>query len=1059
MRRLLLLPLLLALTAAGFPASPPNDPLYDASPLPNATNEQWDLASPGGGFDRGISADRAWPLSTGVGITLAEIDVGAQVDHPDLQGRFGPGHDFYAYDSNPVSDTHNSHGTNVAGVLGAHADNGLGIAGVAPGARLMAIRTSDHILHQAVRLAEGIVWATDHGATAISMSLGADSFNPAMRRAVAYAHRHGVVIAVASGNEFHFHHHQPQDYDDVLAVGGVNPDTATTTAFNGQLASVASDFSGKAPYADYGPHLDLVAPTQVPTTDLGGGFIMNWSGTSAATPHVAAVAALVESRAKALGLRLSAGEVMAILRQTADDLGPAGWDSSYGWGRVDAYAAVKRVGASTIPPDISLAAPDVYAPERRPFTIAGAVRGRSATHWTLELGQGTDPATWRPLRSGASSRVRVRVDPRTLAAGGWTIRLRATDTRGNAGDDRSYFTNLAHDDTLRLVRRLGTSGESSPQLADLNGDHRPDVVLATADGLVHVLDGRTLRELRGWPVRQRPAAHSAFAARRIGTLRAGFESSPAIGDVDGDHRPDVVVGGMDGRLYAWSARGRPLRGFPYRIRLTQPGAEPNSAKLDSAIYASPALADLDGDKRLDIVFGAADQRIYAIDGRGRDLPGWPVLARDTPDGYVGKILSSPAIADLDGDGRPDVIEGTAEVYGSTPNTSGRVYAFDHAGKRLPGWPVAPPGLAADAIPLAGQGVPMSPVVADVDGDHKPEVAVAAFTGQMELYNADGSRRFEFTSNGRGASSPASAPSVLALGANAAFGRTAPGGPLRFFGGMVDSTLIAAQENPSKLVPFEHILGGWDAATGAWLDPYPRVMEGWTIVTCPAIADVDGDGAADVIAGSSGDVLHAVRADGTEAPGFPKDLGGWLLAAPAVGDLDGDGRNEIVTVTRDGYLYVIRTKGKPSAREWRVLRHDARNTGDYGEAAAGLRRAKRPESGTSARTVASASTTAGSNIVPAWRRSSKSAASGRRAARCGRSAVRSQNTPAAKMIRAARGICSPARPSGYPRPSHCSWLERTIAATSPMPKLALSSRSPTSVCMRIRRRSSMSRPPG
>src|SRR5439155_2195456 len=126
-------------------------------------------------------------------------------------------------------------------------------------------------------------------------------------------------------------------------------------------------------------------------------------------------------------------------------------------------------------------------------------------------------------------------------------------------------------------------------------------------------------------------------------------------------------------------------------------------KLDSAIYSSPALADLNGDKRLDIVFGAADQRIYAVDGRGHDLQGWPVLARDTPTGYVGKILSSPAIADLDGDGKPDVVEGTAEVYGSTPQTTGRVYAFDHTGKRLPGWPVAPPALAADAIPLAGQG--------------------------------------------------------------------------------------------------------------------------------------------------------------------------------------------------------------------------------------------------------------------------------------------------------------------------------------------------------------------
>ncbi|MDX6649945.1 MAG: serine protease, partial [Solirubrobacteraceae bacterium] len=66
-----------------FPASPPNDPLYDASPLPGATNEQWDLSS-----DRGISADRAWALSTGAGETVADVDVGVQFDHPDLKGRW-----------------------------------------------------------------------------------------------------------------------------------------------------------------------------------------------------------------------------------------------------------------------------------------------------------------------------------------------------------------------------------------------------------------------------------------------------------------------------------------------------------------------------------------------------------------------------------------------------------------------------------------------------------------------------------------------------------------------------------------------------------------------------------------------------------------------------------------------------------------------------------------------------------------------------------------------------------------------------------------------------------
>src|SRR4051812_37091165 len=100
---------------AGFPQSAPNDPLFDASPLPTATNEQWDLTA-----DRGISVEPAWRLSTGRGVVIADIDVGVQLDHPDLAGRwFGSGtagYDFWGGDPDPSSDTRNAHGTNVAGV-------------------------------------------------------------------------------------------------------------------------------------------------------------------------------------------------------------------------------------------------------------------------------------------------------------------------------------------------------------------------------------------------------------------------------------------------------------------------------------------------------------------------------------------------------------------------------------------------------------------------------------------------------------------------------------------------------------------------------------------------------------------------------------------------------------------------------------------------------------------------------------------------------------------------------------------------------------------------------
>jgi hypothetical protein len=107
------------------------------------------------------------------------------------------------------------------------------------------------------------------------------------------------------------------------------------------------------------------------------------------------------------------------------------------------------------------------------------------------------------------------------------------------------------------------------------------------------------------------------------------------------------------------------------------------------------------------------------------------------------------------------------------------------------------------------------------------------------------------------------------------------------------------------------------------------VEGWTILTGPAVADVDGDGRAEALAGSSGYRLHAVGESGKEPAGWPKQTGGWLLAAPAVGDVDGDGRLEVVAVTREGWLFVWNTPApKGSLREWPVFRHDRRNSGRH-----------------------------------------------------------------------------------------------------------------------------------
>jgi subtilisin family serine protease len=217
------------------------------------------------------------------------------------------------------------HGTHVAGIIAAALDNGQGVAGVCPNCRLMPIKVLDkYNMGSWSLLAQGILFAADHGARVINISVGAVIPSQTVESAISYAIESGAVIVAAAGNNDSNDPFYPAAYDGVVAVG------ATTRS--GKLWAKS----------DYGSYIDLVAPGDVIYSTFNNlhniyhGYTY-MSGTSMAAPFVSGVAGLLLSVAP----KLSATDVTEALILGAEDLGRRGKDSQFGYGRVNAMKSLR----------------------------------------------------------------------------------------------------------------------------------------------------------------------------------------------------------------------------------------------------------------------------------------------------------------------------------------------------------------------------------------------------------------------------------------------------------------------------------------------------------------------------------------------------------------------------------------------------------------------------------------------------------------------------------------------------------------------------------------------
>jgi len=328
----------------GYALAVPNDPYY---------SYQWHFDND---YFGGINMESAWDIETGdPGIIVAVVDTGVAYEDygifrqaPDLAStNFVGGYDFINYDTHPNDDE--GHGTHVTGTVAQSTNNGIGVAGVAYNCSIMPVKVLDNYGSGSyASIADGIYFAADNGAQVINMSLGGSDPSITLENACAYAYNKGVTIVCASGNNGSLTTIlYPAAYDAYcIAVGA--------TTYNEEVAY----------YSNAGTSLDLTAPGGDVYADLNwDGFVdgilqqtydidyttfVYWfyQGTSMAAPHVSGVAALLISK----GGAITPDEVREALQSTAKDKWTPGWDSEYGYGIVDAYAALDYIAVSNNPP-------------------------------------------------------------------------------------------------------------------------------------------------------------------------------------------------------------------------------------------------------------------------------------------------------------------------------------------------------------------------------------------------------------------------------------------------------------------------------------------------------------------------------------------------------------------------------------------------------------------------------------------------------------------------------------------------------------------------------------
>jgi subtilisin family serine protease len=468
--------------------SAPIDPYYGSSgSWGQSYRDQWALPK--------LNVEHAWgylqgseAIGGGEAFVVAVVDSGVDYLHPELSAQMwtnpeeqGPGPDngypgdtlgwdFAGNDNDPQDEF--GHGTHMAGIIAAQADNGIGIAGVAPAVRLMAVRALDGAGRgTSSTIAAGIVYAADNGAQVITVSSGCVSrcpSDPLVEQAVRHASAKGALVVMSAGNrgdDLAFY--SPQNMTDprpIVVSSTDELDQRESFGNAGLFVDLVAPGGGRNPsppvVAPVSNILSLAAaacsPLVCDATHLVGGQYLRRAGTSMSAAYVSGVAGLVlaaDPLARPQSVRWR-------LFGNAQDLGPKGYDPMFGWGRVSALNSVADLRRFMLARIVAPASGERVSGLVR---VVGAADARSFASYEISVGQGATPASWRTtgitlVGSPTPQGDLGRWNTDGLAPGTWTLRLMVTDTIGGRKEHRRTVTVDPTQAPAQLVLDVASDG-------------------------------------------------------------------------------------------------------------------------------------------------------------------------------------------------------------------------------------------------------------------------------------------------------------------------------------------------------------------------------------------------------------------------------------------------------------------------------------------------------------------------------------------------------------------------------------------------------------------------